>query len=63
MAVDGSTIEAVFEAHVEQVLAAVFRPGQVVTDNLWAHKGERVRSWSKPGGQGALLAPLLPEPS
>ena len=34
MAVDGSTTKAVFEAHVEQVLAAVLRPGRVVTDNL-----------------------------
>jgi hypothetical protein len=44
VAVDGSTTKAVFEAYVEQVLAAVLRPGQVVTDNLSANKGERVRS-------------------
>jgi transposase len=44
VAVDGSTTKAVFEAYVEQVLAAVLRPGRVVTDNLSAHKGERVRS-------------------
>jgi hypothetical protein len=42
-AVEGATTSSVFEAYVEQVLAPVLRPGQVVVvDNLGAHKGERV---------------------
>jgi hypothetical protein len=41
LAVVGSTTAAVFEAYVDQVLAPVLRPGQVVVlDNLVAHKGE-----------------------
>jgi transposase len=44
VAVEGTTISAVFEAYMEQVLMPTLRPGQaVVLDNLTAHKGERVR--------------------
>jgi len=44
MAVEGSTTKEVFEAYVEHFLAPTLRVGQaVITDNLSAHKGERVR--------------------
>ena len=45
LAVQGTTTAAVFEAYVEQVLAASLRGGQiVVVDNLSAHKSERARA-------------------
>lgn len=44
MAVEGATTSRVFETYVEQVLAPVLRPGQVVVmDNLGAHRPKRVR--------------------
>ena len=44
LTVEGATTSAVFEAYLEQVLAPTLRKGQVVvTDNLSAHKGERIR--------------------
>ena len=43
-AVEGSTTAEVFEAYVEQVLAAAPKEGKVVVmDGLAAHKTERVR--------------------
>src|SRR5215210_7425548 len=43
LAVEGATTAVVFEAYLEKVLAPSLRAGQVlVTDNLSAHKGERV---------------------
>jgi hypothetical protein len=44
LAVEGTTNSQVFETYVERVLAPSLRKGQVVImDNLWAHKGERVK--------------------
>jgi transposase len=44
LAVEGATTASVFEAYVEQVLAASLRKGQmVVMDNLGAHRPKRVR--------------------
>jgi transposase len=44
LAVEGATTASVFEAYVEQVLAASLRKGQmVVMDNLGAHRPRRVR--------------------
>jgi hypothetical protein len=41
MVVEGATIEAMFEAYVEKILALALRPGQVVVmDNLSAYKGQ-----------------------
>jgi transposase len=58
LAVVGSTTAAVFEAYVDQVLAPVLRPGQVVVlDNLVAHKGERVRELIEERGCELLFLP------
>jgi transposase len=58
LAVVGSTTAAVFEAYVDQVLAPVLRPGQVVVlDNLGAHKGERVRELIEERGCELLFLP------
>jgi hypothetical protein len=44
LAVEGTTNSQVFETYVEWVLAPSLRKGQmVIMDNLWAHKGERVK--------------------
>jgi DDE superfamily endonuclease len=57
LGVQGSTTKAVFEAYVERVLTPSLRPGQVVMDNLSAHKGEEVRESIE--ALGALPAALL----
>lgn len=58
LAVVGSTTAAVFEAYVDQALAPVLRPGQVVIlDNLGAHKGERVRELIEERGCELLFLP------
>ena len=60
VAVDGATTKVLFEAYVEQVLASVPRPGQVVVlDNLGAHKGEGVRDLVEERGCGVLFLPFL----
>ena len=43
VAVEGPTTRAVFEASLERTLAPALEPGQVVMDNLSAHKGGRMR--------------------
>jgi transposase len=44
LTVEGATTSVVFEPYVEQVLAPAPRKGRVVVmDNLWAHKGERIK--------------------
>jgi transposase len=59
LAVQGTTTATVFEAYVEQVLAASLRGGQiVVVDNLGAHKSERARELIE--GQGCQLLYLPP---
>ncbi len=58
MVVDGATTTVLFEAYVEQVLAPVLRPGQVVVlDNLGAHKVEGVRDLVEERGCGVLFLP------
>jgi hypothetical protein len=37
---EGSTNRMVFETYLEDVLCATLKRGQVVMDNLSAHKGE-----------------------
>ena len=53
LTVEGATTSLVFEAYVEQVLAPTLRRGQVVMDNLSAHKGERVKEMIE--GRGGKL--------
>jgi len=43
LAVEGATTKAMFEAYLERVLAPSLESGQVVMDDLTAHKGSRVR--------------------
>lgn len=43
LVVEGSTNREVFETYLEEVLLPTLKRGQVVMDNLSAHKGERVR--------------------
>jgi transposase len=58
LTVEGPTTSAVFEAYVEQGLAPTLRSGQVVvTDNLSAHKGERVRELIEERGCKLLYLP------
>jgi transposase len=58
LAVEGGTTKAVFEAHVEGVLAPSLSPGQVVVmDNLSAHKGERARELIEGRGCEVLFLP------
>jgi transposase len=58
VAVEGATTRAVFEAYVEQALAPSLREGQVVMDNLSAHKGGRVKELVE--GRGCELLYLPP---
>ena len=61
-AVTGSTPAAVFEAYVKHALAPALRAGQVVMDNLGAHKGERVRELIEARGCEVLyLSPYSPD--
>jgi transposase len=58
LAVEGATDREVFEAYVEEVLTQSLRSGQiVVTDNLTAHKGERVRELIEERGCELLYLP------
>jgi transposase len=57
LTVEGSTTSAVFEAYVEQVLAPTLRSGQVVMDNLSAHKGEDQKDDRAAGLPTRLPAP------
>jgi transposase len=58
VAVEGSTIGAVFEAYVERFLAPELAEGQVVVmDNLNAHKGDRVRELVEARGASLLFLP------
>ena len=62
IAVEGATTRAVFEAYVEEALAPSLRPGQVVMDNLTAHKGERVRELIEERGcELVFLPPYSPD--
>ncbi len=54
----GATTRIVFEAYIEKVLVPSLRRGQVmVTDNLSAHKGERVRALIESAGWELLYLP------
>jgi transposase len=55
---DGPIDNATFRAHVEQVLGPTLRPGDVVLDNLAAHKQPEVRAAIEQAG--ALLRFLAP---
>jgi transposase len=58
LAIEGATTAGVFEAYVERVLAPNLRPAQVViTDNLSAHKTERVRELVEQRGCELLYLP------
>jgi transposase len=62
LAVEGATNSDVFETYVERVLAPTLRKGQVVMDNLSAHKGERVREpIEKRGCELMYLPPYSPD--
>jgi transposase len=58
LAVEGATNSQIFQTYVERVLAPTLRRGQVVMDNLSAHKGERVRGLIE--GRGCELLYLPP---
>jgi len=59
LAVEGPTTGVAFEAYVEKVLLPSLRGhGQVVVmDNLWAHKGERIRELVEGAGCELLFLP------
>ena len=58
MAIEGPTSKEVFEAYVERFSAPALKSGQiVVTDNLSAHKGERVRRLIEDRGCTLLYLP------
>ncbi len=63
LAVEGSINREVFEAYVEQVLAATLCAGQIVVmDNLSAHKGKRVKEIiEKRGCELLYLPPYSPD--
>jgi DDE superfamily endonuclease len=63
LAVEGATDGIVFEAYIERVLVPSLRQGQVVVmDNLWAHKGERVKELVESASCELLyLAPYSPD--
>jgi hypothetical protein len=58
LAVEGASTARVFETYVERVLGPTLCEGQVVVmDNLWAHKGERVRELIERRGCQLLYLP------
>jgi transposase len=64
LAVEGATTAWVFETYLERVLAPTLREGQVVMDNLSAHKGERVRELIEDRGCDLLYLPSYsPDPN
>jgi transposase len=63
LAVEGATTRIVFEAYVERVLVPSLRRGQVVVmDNLFAHKGERIRKLVESAGCELLYLPPYSSP-
>jgi hypothetical protein len=54
LVVEGSTNGTVFETYLEDVLYPTLQKGQVVMDNLPAHKGESVRELIE--GKGCELS-------
>lgn len=58
-AIQAAAIGEVFEVHLERFLVLALRPGQLmVTDDLSAHKGRRVRELVK--ARGCELSCLMP---
>ncbi len=58
MAFEGTTTKVVFETYVEQVLAPMLEPGQIVVmDNLGAHKGQTVKELIEAQGATLLFLP------
>lgn len=58
LAIEGATTAGIFEAYVERMLAPNLRPAQIViTDNLSAHKTERVRELVEQRGCELLYLP------
>ncbi len=58
LVVEGATTAAVFEAYVARVLSPTLCPGRiVVTDNLSAHEGERVKELTEERGCELLYLP------
>jgi transposase len=63
MAVEGSTNQEVFDAHVEHVLAPTLEAAQVVImDNLSAHKPARVRELIEERGCELIYLPAYSSP-
>ena len=63
LAVEGSTNAVVFETYIEKVLTPTLEPGQiVVTDNLCAHKGRRVKELIERRGCELLYLPPYSSP-
>jgi transposase len=59
LAVEGPTTREVFEAYLERVLTPALEPAQIVVmDNLFSHKGLRVRELVE--GRGCELLYLPP---
>ena len=58
MAVEGATTARVFETYTERVLAAAFKPGQIVVmDNLGAHRPKKVKELFEERGCELLYLP------
>jgi transposase InsO family protein len=59
LTVEGPTTREVFEAYVKRAPTPELLPGQIVVmDNLWAHKGSRIRELIE--GRGCELIYLRP---
>jgi transposase len=69
LAVEGATTSAAFETYAERVHGRSLRKGQVIMDNLSAHKGERVKELIEQRGCELMYLPsyrtsiLLRKPS
>ncbi len=58
MTFEGATTKVVFETYVEEVLAPMLKPGQIVVmDNLGAHKGARIKELIEARGATLLFLP------
>lgn len=58
MVIEGAVNTAVFEAYIEQLLAPVLRPGDIVVmDNLSCHKSDKVQSLIEAVGAHVLFLP------
>ena len=57
MTVQGGTTAAVFAAYLEQVLIPSLQPGQVVVDNVGAHKPDHMRALVEAAGCRLVFLP------